>query len=81
MHGWPRSMAQTLIKRHLYGSVIVHIDKEMLGSIPVPLPQAAIMDEIGDLVFKANALRSEAWQMERAAIDRIEELVIPPGRG
>lgn len=76
IYSWLSSdYGQSLIKRHLYGSVVVHIDKEMLGSLPVPLPDTATINEIGDLVLRANSLRDEAWQMERGAIERIEELV------
>lgn len=76
LYAWLASEYGTaLIKRHSYGSVILEIDKEMLGSLPVPLPDSATINEIGDLVLKANSLRDEAWQMERGAIERIEELV------
>jgi len=76
MYSWLSSdYGQSLIKRHLYGSVVVHIDKEMLGSLPVPLPNTATINEIGDLVLKANSLRDEAWRMERGAIERIEEMI------
>lgn len=64
-----------LIKRHSYGSVILEIDKEMLGSLPVPLPDLTIIHEIGDLVLKANDLRNTAWEAERRAIDQIEEMI------
>jgi type I restriction enzyme S subunit len=64
-----------LIKRHSYGSVILEIDKDMLGSVPVPLPENPIINEIGDLALKANGLRDEAWRMERRAIDQFEELI------
>ena len=63
-----------LITRHSYGSVIVHIDLDMLASVPIPLPVPTIRNEIGDLVLKANALRDEAWQKEREAIRQIENL-------
>ena len=69
-----------LIKRLSYGSVILEIDKEMLGSVPVPLPDRAAMNDIGNLVLKGNALRNEAWQIERGAIVQIEELVAIPSQ-
>jgi len=76
LYAWLASDYGTvLIKRHSYGSVILEIDKEMLGSVPVPLPGSAIVDEIGNLVLKANALRTDAWQIERKAIAQIEDLV------
>ena len=41
LYAWLASEYGTaLIKRNSYGSVILEIDKEMLGSLPVPLPRA-----------------------------------------
>ena len=34
-----------------------------------------LVTEIGDLVLKANALRNEAWQKERAAITQLEQII------
>lgn len=68
------------IKRHSYGSVILEIDKEMLGSVPVPMPEERIRNEIGDRVLRANDLRDQAWWLEREAILQIEELVVKPGK-
>jgi type I restriction enzyme S subunit len=65
-----------LIKRLSYGSVVVHVDLGMLSSIPVPLPAPAIENEIGDLVIKANRLRSQAWHSEREAITQLEALIM-----
>lgn len=64
-----------LITRQSYGSVIVHIDLEMLASVPIPLPEASIKDEIGNLVLKANKLRDEAWRNEQDAITKLENLI------
>ncbi|MDJ1169749.1 restriction endonuclease subunit S [Roseofilum sp. BLCC_M154] len=64
-----------LITRNSYGSVILEVDREMFESIPIPLPAASIINEIGDLVLKANQLRDEAWQKERDAIGQIETLI------
>jgi type I restriction enzyme S subunit len=65
-----------LITRHSYGSVIVHIDLEMLASVPIPLPEPSIRDEIGNLVLKANQLRDEAWRNEQDAISKLENLIV-----
>ena len=64
-----------LITRQSYGSVIVHIDLEMLASVPIPLPEPKIRDEIGNLVLKANQLRDEAWHNEQDAITRLESWI------
>jgi type I restriction enzyme, S subunit len=65
-----------LITRQSYGSVIVHVDSEMLASVPIPLPEASIRDEIGNLVLKANQLRDQAWRNEKDAIEKIENLIL-----
>ena len=66
---------ESLIKRHSYGSVIVHIDREMLASVAIPLPELAIRNEIGDLVLQANQLRDQAWRNEQEAISKLEKLI------
>lgn len=81
LYAWLASDYGTvLIKRHSYGSVILEIDKEMLGSVPIPIPNLAAINEIGDLVLKANGMRDEAWQLEREAIGEIEKLVGVSGK-
>ena len=47
----------------------------MLASIPIPLPDKNIRDEIGNLVLKANQLRNEAWFNEQDAITKLENLI------
>jgi len=64
-----------LITRCSYGSVILEVDKEMFSSVPVPLPNIAIRDEIGNLVLKANQLRDEAWCNELEAITKLENII------
>jgi len=64
-----------LITRHSYGSVILEVDKEMFASVPIPLLEASIRDEIGNLVLKANQLRDEAWRNEQDAITKLENLI------
>jgi type I restriction enzyme, S subunit len=65
-----------LITRNSYGSVILEVDKEMFSSVPIPLPEAKIRDEIGNLVLKANQLRDEAWRNEQEAITRLENWIM-----
>lgn len=64
-----------LITRNSYGSVILEVDKEMFSSIPIPLPDRKIRNEIGNLVLKANQLRDEAWRNEQDAITRLESWI------
>lgn len=63
------------VTRNAYGSVILEVDKEMFSSVPIPFPEIKIINEIGDLVLKANRLRDEAWHKEQGAIKQIESLV------
>ena len=64
-----------LLMRQLYGSVIVHIDRDMLASVSIPLPNTIIINDIGDLVLKANQLRDKAWNKEQEAISQLENLI------
>ncbi len=69
LYAWLSSeMGQVLIKRMTYGSVVVHIDKDMLSSLPVPVIDAAKRKKIASLVLDANALRDSAWKLEQSAI-------------
>jgi type I restriction enzyme, S subunit len=78
VYAWLASdYGSTLIKRHSYGSVILEIDKEMLGSVPIPIPADSVIEEIGALVMKANSCREKAWIKEREAISQLEALVAP----
>jgi len=76
IYAWLSSdYGECLIKRQTYGSVIVHIDRDMLASVPIPLPDIVIRNEIGKLVLKANQLRDEAWRSEQEAITKLENLI------
>ncbi len=76
LYAWLASdYGYSLMTRHSYGSVILEVDKEMFSSVPIPLPDRIIRDEIGNLVLKANALRDEAWRKEQTAIGKLESLI------
>jgi type I restriction enzyme, S subunit len=79
LYAWLASdYGNSLIKRQTYGSVVVHIDREMLGSIPILLPSVKTQNEIGNLVLKANQLRDQAWRNEQEAISKLENLILKP---
>jgi type I restriction enzyme S subunit len=59
---------QTLIRRHQYGSVITHLDRDMLGAVAVPLLTRQQRNSIAALVLKANQLRNDAWSFEQGAL-------------
>lgn len=76
LYAWLASdYGNKLIKRYSYGSVILEVDLEMFSSVPIPLPERAVQDEIGNLVLHANELRDLAWRKEQDAIGQIENLV------
>ena len=60
---------QSLIRRHSYGSVILEIDKTMIGSALVPVLPVDNEREIAEFVLQANRLRDEAWSTEHAVIE------------
>jgi type I restriction enzyme, S subunit len=66
---------QRLLKRYSYGSVILEIDRDMIGSVSIPLPPNGVQKKIGELVLRANELRDQAWRVERDAIQELEELI------
>jgi type I restriction enzyme S subunit len=75
LYAWLASdYGQLLMTRQSYGSVIFEINREMLGSVAIPIPEASVRDEIGDLVLEANRLRDEAWQKEQDAIQQVNAL-------
>ena len=76
LYAWLSSdYGQRLLKRHSYGSVILEIDRDMIGSVSIPLPPRSIRDRIGDLVLRANDLRDQAWRIERETIEELEALI------
>lgn len=76
LYAWLASdYGYVLIRRETYGSVVVHIDREMLAAVPVPFPALEVRKEIAALVLRANQLRNEAWIKERKAIAQVEGLI------
>jgi len=76
IYAWLSSdYGQRLLKRQSYGSVILEIDREMIGSVLIPLPSREVRNKIGDLVLRANELRNHAWRVEREAIEELENII------
>lgn len=76
LYAWLASeYGRLLIQRHAYGSVILEIDRHMLGTVPVPLLSREQADEIGDLVLEANKLRDDAWNLEQRAFRMLETII------
>lgn len=69
LYAWLASeYGQAIVGRYTYGSVIVEIDRFMVGEIPVPLLSQAKTEKIANLVLEANRLRDEAWKLEQDAL-------------
>lgn len=68
---------QSLLLRHQYGSVITHLDREMLGAIPVPILSDIEQRSIAEFVLDANRLRNEAWNLEQDALKMLSEEIVP----
>lgn len=76
LYAWLASdYGNLLITRCSYGSVILEVDLGMFSSVPIPLPNKTIINEIGNLVLKANQLRDKAWQKEQEAISQLENMI------
>ncbi|MEM6887567.1 MAG: type I restriction endonuclease subunit R [Pseudomonadota bacterium] len=74
MYAWFSSEpGRLLIERNSYGSVILEIDRWMVGGIPVPDPNRVPIKKVHALVSQANSQRTRAWGSEQDAIGQIEE--------
>lgn len=78
LYAWLSSAyGQALIARYSYGSVIVEIDRFMVGEIPVPMLSDAKCNAISTLVLDANRLRDEAWTLEQDALKMLRAEIAP----
>ena len=69
IYAWLASdYGQALISRYQYGSVVTHLDRDMIGKIPAPLLTKNQRIAIANLVLEANRLRDEAWNLEQGAL-------------
>jgi len=69
--------AEKMIKAHAYGSVVTHIEKDHLSSIPIPLLKDHIVQhEVNALALDANAKRYEAYRLEQEALRIMNDEVI-----
>jgi type I restriction enzyme S subunit len=69
------SYGKMLIKRFTYGSVVDEIDDKQLASVEFPLPSKTVQDEIGNLILDANKKRTQAYNLEKTAINKVEEII------
>lgn len=69
--------AKPLILHYSYGAVIDEIDDIQLASVPVPiLPDSTLQTEINNLALRASSLRTQAYDLECAAIQDLERNVL-----
>jgi type I restriction enzyme S subunit len=69
-----------LITRFTYGSVVDEVDNHHVSKIPFPLlKNAAAQAEINRLALKASELRYQAYELERDAMDALENDVLSYG--
>ena len=66
-----------LLQSKTYGSVVQHIEKEHLQTIPIPLLKNSVVQaQINDLALAANQKRYEAYLLEQKAIQIMDDEVI-----
>ena len=66
-----------LVSRFTYGSVVDEIDANHVSHIPFPfLKDKDIQTEINSLALEANELRFKAYQLEREAMQKMDDEVI-----
>lgn len=74
LYAWLASdYGQALIGRYSYGSVIVEIDRFMVGEFVIPILPDAERKAIAALVLDANRLRDEAWTLEQGALKMLRD--------
>jgi type I restriction enzyme, S subunit len=69
------SYGKELIKRFTHGSVVNEIDNKQLASVEFPLPAKEAQDKIGNLVLVANKKITEAYLLEKQAIESVESII------
>lgn len=67
------SIGKALIQKHIFGSVIQHIEPHHLKLIPIPIIEDSIIDNIHKLVLEYSKKVGKAIENERKAISMIEQ--------
>lgn len=67
------SIGKALIQKHIFGSVIQHIEPPHLKLIPIPIIEDSIIDNIHKLVIEYSKKVGKAIVNERQAISMIEQ--------
>ncbi|WP_243050844.1 hypothetical protein [Dyella sp. RRB7] len=76
VYGYLRSdQALAMMTSAQYGHVIKHLEPAHLGSLPVPLPDPAILSEFDELRNRIIQARNKAWESQREAEDLLSNAV------
>lgn len=68
---------RVLLQRSNYGSVVPHLEVEHIEATPIPmLTDEKKVKEINDLALEANTLRTKAYNLEKQAIERMNNEVL-----
>lgn len=67
------SIGKALIQKHIFGSVIQHIEPPHLKLIPIPIIEDSIIDNMHKLVLEYSKKVGKAIENERKAISMIEQ--------
>ncbi len=67
------SIGKALIQKHIFGSVIQHIEPPHLKLNPIPILEESIIDNIHKLVLEYSKKVGKAIENERQAISMIEQ--------
>lgn len=67
------SIGKTLIQKHIFGSVIQHIEPPHLKLIPIPIIEDSIINDIHRLVIEYTKKVGMAIEKEKRAISMVEQ--------
>lgn len=67
------SIGKTLIQKHIFGSVIQHIEPPHLKLIPIPIIEDSIINDIHRLVIEYSKKVGMAIEKEKRAISMVEQ--------
>ena len=66
-------IGKALIQRHIFGSVIQHVEPQLLGDIPMPIFDEETEKTISELAMTYKDSLGKAGELELKAIDLVEE--------
>ncbi|NOI77920.1 restriction endonuclease subunit S [Vibrio coralliilyticus] len=74
LYAWlSTSYGVEMIKRHTYGAVVDEIDDYHVSEVLVPILSDSEVEEIGNLVVRANTLRTQASEFDQQAMSILKK--------